>query len=98
MPDDEFLEHWRRCDFEVAATARALAVSRGAVYRKLRITDACRLAADVPLGELLAILDQCRGNLVEAAAQLKVSKRGLESRLRLAGIDAPGVGARSQSL
>lgn len=91
MSDEDFLAHWARCNYEVAATARALSVSRAAVYRKLRTIDACRLAADVPLGELLSMLDQCRGDLRDTASQLKVSKRGLESRLRLAGIDAPNI-------
>lgn len=89
MTEDEFFEKWQSCNFEVAAMSKLLGVSRSAVYRRIQSSTRCRLAADVPLGELLAALDECRGNLRATAKNLSVSKRGLSTRLRAAGVQLP---------
>lgn len=86
VSDEEFIAAWREERFEVAALARRFGVSRPAIYRRLKDIPECRLAADVPLGELLAVLDACRGDLSSTAERLAVSRRGLEARLRATGV------------
>ncbi len=88
ISDEEFAAAWREENFEVAALARRFGVSRPAIYRRLKTIPQCRLAADVPLGELLSMLDACRGDLAATAQRLAVSKRGLETRLRASGVRA----------
>ncbi|WOJ98399.1 sigma 54-interacting transcriptional regulator [Congregibacter brevis] len=86
VSDEEFVEAWRDAKHEVAAVAKDLGVSRPAVYRRLKGLRECRLAADVPLGELLSALDACRGDLSSTAERLAVSRRGLQTRLRASGV------------
>ncbi len=86
LDDDAFAEAWHASGFEVAAMARRLGVSRAAVYRRIKSSPRCRLAADVPLVELLRALDSCRGDLIATAQQLKISQRGLQARLRAGGM------------
>jgi len=73
-------------DHEPAALARLFGVSRGTVYRRIRASERCRLAAEVPAEELLKALDHCGGDLIQTARHLAVSRRGLEARLRAGGI------------
>ena len=82
MSDAAFEAAWREAHCEVTRMARNLAVSRAAIYRRLKSSSSCRLANDVPLGELLATLDECRGDLVSTARQLGISRRALAARLR----------------
>lgn len=82
--DSEFLAKWEESRFEVARMARMLGVSRQAVYRRVQRLDQCRLASDVPLAELLATLEACRGDLGRTARHLAVSQPGLKVRLRAA--------------
>lgn len=95
LSEEAFLAVWEGSNREVASVARQLGVSRPAIYRRLKSMSTCRLAADVPLGELLATLDECRGDLAAAAERLCVSRPGLEARLRASGVvvAAPAVSA-----
>jgi two-component system nitrogen regulation response regulator GlnG len=101
VSDEDFIAAWEESCYEVAAMARKLGVSRSAIYRRLDETEGCRLARDVPLDELLQVLRECRGDLQRSARSLAVSSRGLEARLRSAGISdraqgelfVPGTGA-----
>ncbi|MFV0276153.1 MAG: sigma 54-interacting transcriptional regulator [Parahaliea sp.] len=68
--------------YEVAATARALSVSRQAVYRRLSDSGEFRLAVDVPEKEMQRALDMAGGDVQAAAAVLEVSARSLRARLR----------------
>ena len=86
MDDALFLKAWKNAGFEPATLARALGVSRTSVYRRVERTPDCRLAADVPLAELLVALDECQGNLDATAQKLEVSRRGLATRLRAGGV------------
>ena len=82
-------EEWVSAGCEVAELSRRLGVSRSSVYRRLESSKRCRLAADVPLGELLKALDTCRGDLGATAERLAVSRRGLEARMRASGAAIP---------
>ncbi|WOJ94927.1 sigma 54-interacting transcriptional regulator [Congregibacter variabilis] len=88
VSDEDFIVAWRAAKYEVAAIARQLGVSRSAIYRRLESLRECRLAADVPLGEMLAALDACRGDLASTADRLAVSRRGLQTRLRASGVSS----------
>jgi DNA-binding NtrC family response regulator len=86
LSDADFVAAWRAAKYEVASIARQLGVSRSAIYRRLQNLRECRLAADVPLGEMLSALDACRGDLASTADRLAVSRRGLQTRLRASGV------------
>ena len=72
-------------------------MSRASVYRKIQSSSGCRLAADVPLGELLVALDQKQGDLRETARVLEISRRGLEARLRASGVDMSTAAKKGQA-
>ena len=82
MSDEAFEAAWREAHCEVTRMARKLAVSRAAVYRRVKSSPSCRLANDVPREELLATLDECRGDLASTAWRLGISRRALAARLR----------------
>ena len=79
-----------QCNYEIAAAARRLGLSRQALYRRVRAAPGLRLAADVPLRELLLALEDARGDLEQTARRLEVSATALRARLRSAGL--PGTG------
>ncbi|EED33822.1 transcriptional regulator, Fis family [gamma proteobacterium NOR5-3] len=88
VSDEDFIAAWKAARYEVSTIARELGVSRSAIYRRLETLRECRLAADVPLGEMLAALDACRGDLRATADRLAVSQQGLKTRLRASGVSA----------
>ncbi|MEP1596249.1 MAG: sigma 54-interacting transcriptional regulator, partial [Halieaceae bacterium] len=69
-------------DYQVAEVARTLQVSRQSVYRHIERSKDLRLAADIPMAELLETMKQCAGDLAATAQQLKVSPKALRGRLR----------------
>lgn len=69
-------------DYEVAATARALGVSRQSIYRRLEEIPDLRLASEVSDSELQQALAAADGDTREAARALSVSYKGLRVRLR----------------
>lgn len=87
MTDAAFEAAWREAHCEVTRMARKLAVSRAAIYRRVKSSPSCRLANDVPLEELLAALDECRGDLASTARQLGISRRALAARLRASAVN-----------
>lgn len=97
LNEEELHEAWLSADCEVARLARHFSVSRASVYRKIQSSSRCRLAADVPLGELLVALDQKQGDLRETARVLEISRRGLEARLRASGVDMSTAAKKGQA-
>ena len=95
LDEAAFEAAWEEAAYEPAAVARLLGVSRPAVYRRLKQTRRCRLATDVPPGELAAALDACHGDLAATARRLAVSRRGLEARLRTTGLRPAGCDAQT---
>ena len=87
MTDAAFEAAWREAHCEVTRMARKLGVSRAAIYRRVKSSPSCRLANDVPLEELLATLDECRGDLASTARQLGISRRALAARLRASPVN-----------
>ena len=80
----------RECNYEIAATARRLGMSRQSLYRRVQAAPDLRLAADVPLNELLHALEHARGDLAQTALRLEVSATALRARLRSAGLPVAG--------
>ncbi len=78
-----------RHDYHIAAAARALGVTRSALYRFIRSSPTLYLAKDLSLEFVLEQLKECRGDLSQTAAQLRVSVEGLKQRLQLAVDAAP---------
>lgn len=72
-------------EYEAAATARRLSLSRQAVYRLIAASGEFRLAAEVPEPELEQALADAQGDVRQAALALKVSCQGLRARLRQRG-------------
>ena len=83
--DREFDEAMQACRYEAAPVARALGVSRPAVYRRIEDTPGLRLAAQVPEEELQQALSEHDGDLQATAMALRVSASSLRARLRNAG-------------
>jgi two-component system nitrogen regulation response regulator GlnG len=69
-------------NYRVAEVARTLQISRQSVYRHIEKSRELRLAADIPMDELLAAMERCAGDLAATAQQLKVSPQALRGRLR----------------
>lgn len=69
-------------NYQVAEVARTLRISRQSVYRHIEKSRELRLAADIPMAELLAAMERCAGDLAATAQQLKVSPQALRGRLR----------------
>jgi len=83
---DQFREAFLGNDYEVAATARALGVSRQSIYRRLDESPDLRLASDVADDELREALVAVDGDARQAARVLAVSYKGLRVRLRSSGM------------
>ncbi|MEP4485707.1 MAG: sigma 54-interacting transcriptional regulator [Halioglobus sp.] len=82
ISDERFAHALDRNSYEVASVARDLGVSRQSVYRRISLSRDFRLASDVPLNELLGVLEACRGDLEKTADQLRISGKALRGRLR----------------
>lgn len=80
VSDGEFDDAMHAQVFEPQRVARALAVSRSSVYRRIE-RSAYRLAHQVPERELRQALAQCRDDVSAAALQLQVSASSLRVRL-----------------
>lgn len=82
IPDAAFDEVMAAHRYEIAVVARALGVSRAAVYRRIATSPAYRLAAEIPDEELRAQLFAAAGNVDAAAVRLRVSPSSLRARAR----------------
>jgi transcriptional regulator with PAS, ATPase and Fis domain len=68
--------------WQIAATARALGISRNTLYARMRRSGQIRKARDIPRGELAELYRRHDGDLAAIARSLDVSPRGLQLRLR----------------
>ena len=81
LGDAEVEEAMRACNFEPAAAARRLGIRRPSLYNLIRRHPTLRLAQDIPEPELHAVLEECGGDVAEAARRLEVSGRALGRRV-----------------
>jgi two-component system nitrogen regulation response regulator GlnG len=86
IDETEFASALEASGYEVATVARQLGVSRQAVYRRMDVSPACRLAGQVPLAELEQALAVRAGDARAAAQDLRISFSSLRTRLRGSGL------------
>jgi two-component system nitrogen regulation response regulator GlnG len=90
VSDEAFDRACEEQGYEVARVARALGVSRQAVYRRIELSPRHLLAGQVPEPELRRVLAEHGGDVEAAAGQLRVSVSALRARLRNAGQSGSG--------
>ncbi|MEM9558518.1 MAG: sigma 54-interacting transcriptional regulator [Acidobacteriota bacterium] len=88
VEDDELLAAMAQHDWQPGPAARALGVSRPAIYRLIERHPTLRTAADLSRDELQAALAR-HGSVVAAARALQVSEQGLRRRLSTLGLPLP---------
>lgn len=79
--DADIYAAYEQCEFEVAATADALGMSRPALYRRIALHPDCWLESDLSDAHIVAELNR-GGDVAEVAKRLRVSRRSLQARLR----------------
>ena len=79
--DLELEAAWRECNFEPAATARRLGVSRPSIYNLVRAHPRIRMAEDLSDEELTEVLTASGDDVAVAARKLEVSARALARRV-----------------
>jgi two-component system nitrogen regulation response regulator GlnG len=82
ISDDELVKALERNQWRTSATAAELGISRTTLYVLIDRSTRIRKAANVPEAELRALQEKCGGDLDEMSRVLKVSRRGLQLRLR----------------
>ena len=82
LADAEIKDAMLVARWEVARAARALQISRQALYKRIESIPGLRVAADIPVTEVEAVYHQCKGELEEAALRLQVSRTALRRRWR----------------
>ena len=87
LAEDDLIEALRQHAWRLAPTARALNLSRPALYRLIDRSTRIRKASEVPREEAAAALRAAGGDIAQAAAQLEVSPRALTLRLRALGLE-----------
>ncbi len=79
---EDFLIGYEEARFVVARTARRLGISRQAAYRHISESPDLCLARELPPEKISLAMEKSRGDLTEAAAELKVSRIALRERIR----------------
>ena len=82
VSDAELTAAMRANNWQIAATARQLGVSRNTLYARMKRTGQVRKARDLPRDELAELYSQQGGDLAAMAGLLGVSLRALQLRLR----------------
>jgi two-component system nitrogen regulation response regulator GlnG len=82
IDDDTFDQAMVSNGSEALRVALQLGVSRGAVYRRIKMSPRYRLATDISLDELQRVLTQLGGDSIAVARQLQVSVNSLRCHLR----------------
>jgi two-component system nitrogen regulation response regulator GlnG len=84
--EDELLAALRRNGWQTGATAEELGISRTSLYALIDGSKGLRKAKSVPVDELKRVHEECGGDLELMSARLEVSRRGLQLRLKEAGL------------
>lgn len=82
VDDDALVAALEAHDWKPGPTAEALGISRTTLYALIERSPRVRKARDVTDAELAMTLAQVAGDLDQAAALLRVSKRGLQLRIK----------------
>ena len=86
--DQSIREAMLAARWEVSRAARALDISRQALYRRIEAIPELRTAAEIPLREIESAYYDCKGDLQQAALRLQVSETALKRRWRALDLDA----------
>ncbi|HSG41277.1 MAG TPA: sigma 54-interacting transcriptional regulator, partial [Thermoanaerobaculia bacterium] len=87
VTEDELLQALRANRWRIQRAAEALGISRGSLYDRIEKSTRIRKAADLSREEIRACRERCGGDLDAMAERLEVSKRGLQRRMTLLGIE-----------
>jgi two-component system nitrogen regulation response regulator GlnG len=82
VPESVLIETLAAHDWDIAAAARALNLSRPSMYMLIEKSDAIRTAADLDADEIRRCHEACGGDLDAMVARLRVSRNGLRRRMR----------------
>lgn len=82
LDDDAVVAALRAHQFRVAATARALGISKNTLYQAMERCEGIRKAKDLSREEILAAARECASDSGAMAERLQVSERGLKLRMR----------------
>jgi two-component system nitrogen regulation response regulator GlnG len=86
LNDDELLAALRANRWRIQAAAAQLAISRGALYDRIKKSSKIRKAADLSREEIQACFQRCHGDLDAMVEELEVSRRGLQRRMTQLGV------------
>lgn len=82
IEEEELLTVLRTNRWDLAASARQLAVSRASLYNLIRDSDKIRTAADLTPDEIIQCHKECGGDLLKMTERLEVSLPALRRRVR----------------
>jgi two-component system nitrogen regulation response regulator GlnG len=82
VPESVLIETLAAHDWDIAAAARALNLSRPSMYMLIEKSDGIRTAADLDADEIRRCHEACGGDLDTMVARLRVSRNGLRRRMR----------------
>jgi len=82
LSDRNIEEAMQASRWEISRAARALGISRQALYRRLQSIPQLRVVADIPSTEIETMYHACEGELEQAALQMQVSLAALRRRWR----------------
>ncbi|MEE2789220.1 MAG: sigma 54-interacting transcriptional regulator [Myxococcota bacterium] len=85
--DEDVVSALRQNHWKIAASARAIGVSKNSLYQLMERSQLIRKARDLSRSEIEAAADNCAGQVAQMAAYLEVSQRGLKLRMTALGFD-----------
>ncbi len=86
VTEDELVEALKANDWELKPTAAQLRVSRGSLYNLIARNPRTRKASDLSREEILECHRLCGGDLDRMVELLKISRSGLQMRMKALGI------------
>jgi two-component system nitrogen regulation response regulator GlnG len=86
IDDAKLVATLRENDWKIAATSRALGVSKNTLYQMMERCPGIRKARDIGRDEIVDCYEEHAGDMAAMARALQVSERGLKLRMRELGI------------
>ena len=86
IDDTLLVDTLRANQWKIAATARALSVSKNSLYQLMERCTLIKKAKDLSRAEIEAVGATCEGNTAQMAITLEVSQRGLKLRMTELGM------------
>lgn len=81
VQESELIKALEKHNWQLAATAVELGVSRPTLYRLIEACPKIRKASDLGQEEIVEAIDVAKGSVKDAAVLLKVSLSGLKRRM-----------------